>query len=55
VSCGGSSGDTTVDCWNCDNVTPGKSDYDPSTECFSRWGGTVGRAATCSDAISQVQ
>jgi len=55
VTCGGTPGDPSVNCWNCDNITPGASDYDPGTDCTSQWGTSVGMAPACADAIAQVQ
>jgi hypothetical protein len=53
TTCGGSPS-TDTNCFNCDTVTPGKSDYDPGTDCLSQWGSKVGRGATCNDAMTDL-
>jgi hypothetical protein len=53
VTCGGSPS-TTSNCFGCDTLTPGKSDYDPGTDCLSRWGTKVGRGATCDAAMADL-
>jgi hypothetical protein len=49
VDCG-SGGTPQVSCLSCDDPPAGTSDYDPETNCLSKWSTKVGRGATCEEA-----